>query len=82
MQLKETAIRNYSKQAYEFVDGKNGFKMRGSYILEGVKQTGIIELSEKKDHQSKWKVEYIYKMKSYDTLGEALKVYESESNVG
>jgi len=57
--------------------------MRGSYIVDANNnKTGIIELSEKKDHQSKWKVEYIYKLNSYDTLGEALKVYESESNVG
>lgn len=79
MEVKEVTTNNYYRKPYQFIDGRNGFKLHGSFIVdENKNETGIVEIAERKNRSSKWTVEYTYKGKQYSTLGDVLKVYESE----
>ena len=84
MEMKETTSREYYRKPVEFIDGRNGFKIHGSMIMEKVNgkiiETGIIEVASRQNRAARWKVEYAFNKKTYDSLGEAIAEYEKNNS--
>ncbi len=74
----ETQKHSYTKRANEFSDGRNGYHKQVYEFLDNGVATGILELSEKKDHAHRWIIAYTFKGKDYASIKEVIKVYERE----